>query len=108
MSITREDFTEYWKEKQARTKPSVSSVKVAEILTAAIQAVDTDPVWSVIQQEIEGWWKEANDMAAVMKARLTDGPILSPEAYADTKTVLAFHTGAAQSCKRILDLVKKH
>ena len=108
MSITREDFNEYWREKQTRTKPPVSSVKVAEILTAAIEAVDTDPVWSVIQQEIAGWEKEAIDMAALMKARLTDGPVLSPEAYADTKCVLAFHTGAAGACKKILDLVKKH
>lgn len=108
MSITREDFNEYWKEKQVRSKPLVTSTKTVEIMAAAIQAVDTDPVWSVIQQEIERWWNEANDMAAVMKARLTDGPILSPEVYADTKTVLAFHTGAAQSCKKILDLVKKH
>ena len=106
--ITRQDFDEYWADKQARLKPAISREKVIELTEAAVSLVTTDPAWSVIQQEIDGWRKSADETVALMRSRLTDGPILSPEAYADTKTVLAYNQGTVDACKKILTLVQKH
>ena len=105
--ITEREYHDYLVQKQQRI-PAVTKRQISEIVAASIQTVDVDPAWSVIRQEIEGWMKSSGETAALMAARLTDGPVLSPEAYADTKTVLAYNRGAAEAFKKILDLVGKH
>ena len=106
--ITQSEYREYLAQKKQGNGIRPSREQISEITTAAIAMVETEPAWSVIRQEIEGWMKSSGETAALMVARLTDGPILSPEAYADTKTVLAYNRGAAEAFKKILDLVGKH
>ena len=106
--ITLNEYKEYLTQKKLKDGIKPSTAKINEITSAAIAMVETEPAWSVIRQEIEGWMKSSGETAALMAARLTDGPILSPEAYADTKTVLAYNRGAAEAFKKILDLVGKH
>ncbi|MGH9876029.1 MAG: hypothetical protein ACRD5H_00180 [Nitrososphaerales archaeon] len=103
--ITQGDFQTYWRNKKQNARPLVNDTKLSELTTVALQALDTDPAWSVIAQTIDQWLQEAQAVVDQTNTLLTEGPMLDQIHYAETKRSLAFHRGLVEAYTKMRQLV---